>query len=62
MRIPPSMEVWTLSPMEIDPASGISRPAIERNKVVLPHPDGPRNERIPFSNSKLTLSSAFRSL
>ena len=32
MRIPPSMEVWTLSAMEIDPASGISRPAIERNK------------------------------
>jgi hypothetical protein len=33
--MPLSIDVRTLLPMEIDPASGISSPAIERNNVVL---------------------------
>src|SRR5712691_1249442 len=48
--------------MKTDPASGTSRPAMERSSVVLPQPDGPKNERIPFSNLKLTLSRALTSL
>src|SRR5215475_14097182 len=44
------------------PASGTSRPAIDLSNVVLPQPEGPKNERIPFSNSKLTLSRALTSL
>ena len=41
------MDVWTLSAMEIDPASGISSPAIERNNVVLPQPEGPEEREDP---------------
>src|SRR5262245_19073151 len=48
--------------MEMAPASGTSRPAIDLSNVVLPQPEGPKNERIPFSNSKLTLSRALTSL
>jgi hypothetical protein len=44
------------------PASGTSRPAIDLSKVVLPQPEGPKKERIPLSNSKLTLSRALTSL
>src|SRR3990172_6209900 len=48
--------------MEIVPSSGTSRPAIDLNNVVLPQPEGPRKDRIPFSNSKLTSSKALVSL
>ena len=34
--------------MEIAPASGTSRPAIDLNKVVLPHPEGPKGENTLF--------------
>jgi len=38
-----------LPPTEIEPLSGISRPAIERKVVVLPQPDGPRRrEQLAF--------------
>src|SRR5690625_3882974 len=30
-----------LSPIRIDPVEGVSNPAIVRNSVVLPHPEGP---------------------
>src|SRR4030095_8230408 len=48
--------------MEMAPASGTSRPAMDLSNVVLPQPEGPKKERIPFSNSKLTLSRALTSL
>ena len=34
-----------LPPMEISPESGEMKPAIMRNSVVLPQPDGPRMEK-----------------
>src|SRR5690606_22329027 len=48
-----------LSPNQISPRVGSSKPAIIRNRVVLPQPDGPRSVSIaPFSTSRLTSSTA----
>src|ERR1017187_10310603 len=44
------------------PGSGNSNPAIVRNKVVLPEPDGPSSATSsPDSTLRLTLSSAVKS-
>ena len=39
----------------ISPDVGVSRPAISRRSVVLPHPDGPRSVTVsPSATSKVT--------
>jgi hypothetical protein len=44
------------------PKSGLSKPAIIRKRVVLPHPEGPRREKnSPFFISRLTLFKALKS-
>src|ERR1017187_4801642 len=51
--------VTSSSPIRIRPLDTCSRPAIRRNVVDLPHPDGPSSTRNdPASASKLTLSTA----
>src|SRR5476649_2944255 len=51
--------VTSSSPIRIRPLDACSRPAIRRNVVDLPHPDGPSSTRKdPASASKLTLSTA----
>src|SRR5215210_5601443 len=48
-------------PIEIVPAVGCSRPAMHRNVVVLPQPDGPSSTTIsPAAMRKLTSSTAGR--
>ena len=54
-----SDENTTVSPMMISPASGVSSPARQRSKVVLPQPDGPSNTKnSPDSISSETLFNA----
>src|SRR4029077_6214257 len=51
----------TLPPIEISPPVGCSRPATQRNVVVLPQPDGPSSTTIsPAGTAKLTPSTAGR--
>src|SRR5689334_3390993 len=46
-------------PIVIRPALGVSKPAIIRSVVVLPQPDGPRNDtNSPFSAARLKFSTA----
>ena len=46
-------------PTSIDPPSGSSRPAIARNSVVFPHPDGPTTQQnSPSATAKETSASA----
>src|ERR1051325_4069015 len=48
-------------PIEIMPAVGCSRPAMQRNVVVLPQPEGPSRTTIsPAAMRKLTSSTAGR--
>src|SRR3954468_10333953 len=48
-------------PIEIVPAVGCSRPAMHRNVVVLPQPDGPSSTTLsPAAMRKLTSSTAGR--
>src|SRR5690606_20639711 len=48
-----------LSPNQISPRVGSSKPAISLSSVVLPQPDGPRRVTIaPFSTSRVTSSTA----
>ena len=45
--------------MTIEPSVGFSNPAIMRSVVVLPQPDGPRNDtNSPFSADRLNDSTA----
>src|SRR5438046_8195421 len=41
----------TVSPMRIVPASGFSKPLMQRKVVVLPQPDGPRNTMNSWSST-----------
>src|SRR5690348_1809507 len=51
----------TLPPIKISPPVGCSRPATQRNVVVLPQPDGPSSTTIsPAGTVKLTPSTAGR--
>ena len=51
--------VTSLPPMSTRPPLAVSRPAIMRSVVVLPHPDGPSSvTRVPASTVKLTWSTA----
>src|ERR1700759_621900 len=51
----------TLPPIEISPPVGCSRPATQRNVVVLPQPEGPSSTTIsPAGTLKLTPSIAGR--
>src|SRR6186997_2455852 len=43
----------TLPPIEISPPVGCSRPATQRNVVVLPQPDGPSSTTISTADCKL---------
>src|SRR5262245_30439905 len=48
-------------PIEIEPPVGCSRPAMQRNVVVLPQPEGPSSTTIsPAAMRKLTSSTAGR--
>ena len=51
---------WTYSPLiRMKPSSGCSNPASMRSVVVLPHPDGPSNDRnSPGSTDRLSRSTA----
>src|SRR5216683_7702289 len=54
-KIPLADEYKTLPATSISPAVGRSSPAIERNVVVLPQPDGPSSvNSLPSGTSKLT--------
>src|SRR5664279_909784 len=60
-RMPRSGEETTLPPMLISPEVGCSRPATQRNVVVLPQPEGPSSTTIsPAGTAKLTPSIAGR--
>src|ERR1700751_2720870 len=60
-RMPRSGDDTTLAPIEISPPVGCSRPATQRNVVVLPQPDGPSSTTIsPAGTWKLTPSIAGR--
>src|ERR1700704_2424592 len=51
----------TSGPIEIVPAVGCSRPAMQRSVVVLPQPEGPSSTTIsPAAMRKLTSSTAGR--
>ncbi len=51
----------SLSSKSTTPLSGESNPAMIRNNVVLPHPEGPRREKnSPFLMSILTSSRALK--
>src|SRR6267143_2971 len=56
----PRCEEYTISPpTEISPCRGLSRPAMERNVVVLPQPLGPRRvNSLPCGTSKATSCTA----
>lgn len=48
-----------LPPIAMSPPSGAMNPAIMRNSVVLPHPEGPRIEKkLPWATLKDTESTA----
>src|SRR4029079_14410684 len=60
-RMPRAGDDTTLPPIEISPPVGCSRPATQRNVVVLPQPDGPSSTTIsPAGTAKLTPSTAGR--
>src|SRR6187551_2894148 len=60
-RRPRSGSETTRSPIEMRPPVGCSRPATQRNVVVLPQPEGPSNTTIsPAGTAKLTPSMAGR--
>src|SRR6478752_6435335 len=60
-RMPRPGDDTTLPPIEISPPVGCSRPATQRNVVVLPQPDGPSSTTIsPAGTAKLTPSTAGR--
>src|SRR5271165_3777868 len=60
-RMPRSGDDTTLPAMLISPEVGCSRPATQRNVVVLPQPDGPSSTTIsPAGTAKLTPSIAGR--
>src|SRR5271165_279609 len=60
-RMPRSGDDTTLPAMLISPEVGCSRPATQRNVVVLPQPDGPSSTTIsPAGTLKLTPSIAGR--
>ena len=51
--------VTSSPPMKMEPELAISRPAIRRSVVVLPHPEGPsRVTRVPASMVKLMSATA----
>src|SRR5215467_7604866 len=53
------MPTTELPPISTSPSVGCSKPAIRRRDVVLPQPDGPRNEwNDPRRIAKLTWSTA----
>src|SRR4051812_33000507 len=59
--MPRSGAATSSPPIEIMPAVGCSRPAMQRNVVVLPQPDGPSSTTIsPAAMRKLTSSTAGR--
>src|SRR2546421_8559688 len=59
MKMPRSDEYTTSPPIEISPARGRSRPAIERSVVVLPQPLGPSSVKSrPWGTSKPTCCAA----
>ena len=56
------VRITSLSPNRILPLSGLLKPAIAINNVVLPEPDGPSRVRnSPLFISRSTESSAYRS-
>src|SRR6202035_3878917 len=60
-RMPRPGDDTILPPIEISPSVGCSRPATQRNVVVLPQPDGPSSTTIsPAGTAKLTPSMAGR--
>src|SRR5580698_780598 len=60
-RIPRAGDDTTFPPMLISPEVGCSRPATQRNVVVLPQPEGPSSTTIsPAGTAKLTPSIAGR--
>ena len=49
-------------PMRISPESGLKKPAIMRNKGVLPQPEGPRMEKkLPRATLNDSVSTAVKS-
>src|SRR5215468_6576451 len=60
-RMPRPGDDTTLPPIAISPPVGCSRPATQRNVVVLPQPEGPSSTTIsPAGTEKLTPSTAGR--
>src|SRR3984885_5337555 len=60
-RMPRAGDDTTFPPMLISPEVGCSRPATQRNVVVLPQPEGPSSTTIsPAGTAKLTPSTAGR--
>src|SRR3954468_20645400 len=58
--MPDCIEYTTLPDTVISPATGRSRPAIERSVVVLPQPDGPSSVKsLPSGTSNVTFWAAF---
>src|SRR4051812_48960006 len=58
--MPDCIEYTTFPDTVISPATGRSRPAIERSVVVLPHPDGPSSVKsLPSGTSNVTFWAAF---
>src|SRR6202790_4032191 len=54
-KMPPADEYMTLPATSISPELGLSSPAMERNVVVLPQPEGPSSvNSLPSGTSKLT--------
>ena len=59
MKMPRSAELTMRSPSRISPASGLSKPAMDRSSVVLPEPLSPRRTKNSFSSmERLTSSTA----
>jgi hypothetical protein len=58
MLTPLSFDHTTSPPMLISPASGASRPTIQRSSVVLPQPLGPSSVKICFSAIVRSTSSS----
>src|SRR5512132_3884513 len=59
LRLPGASPVTSSSSMRTRPLVGVTKPAIIRSVVVLPHPDGPRRVRnSPSRTSRLSPSTA----
>ena len=57
--LPPALDQTAVSPIAIVPESGVSKPAMQRNSVVLPQPLGPSSVVTePLGTVKLTPFSA----